>query len=102
VSPYATFVFKATSPSPEVPVFHASLSRLGLEGTLFPLRPLDALEPADLAGGAGADLRRTMLLNWYRVGVGAHRLDRRLRKNLAYRAIKRLVSGPPRAAAHHH
>jgi L-ascorbate metabolism protein UlaG (beta-lactamase superfamily) len=102
VSPYATFVFKATAPSPEVPVFHASLSRLGLEGTLFPLRPLDALEPSDLAGGAAADLRRRMLLNWYRVGVGAHRLDRRLRKNLAYRALKRLVSGPPRAAAHHH
>jgi L-ascorbate metabolism protein UlaG (beta-lactamase superfamily) len=102
VSPYATFIFKSTSPSPEVPVFHASLSRLGLEATLFPLRPLDALEPQDLAGGAASDLRRRMLLNWYRVGVGAHRLDRKLRANLAYRALKRLVSGPPRAVAHHH
>jgi hypothetical protein len=69
---------------------------------LFPLRPLDALEPQDLAGGAAADLRRRMLLNWYRAGVGAHRLDRKLRTNLAYRALKRLVSGPPRAVAHHH
>ena len=102
VSPYATFIFKSTSPSPEVPVFHASLSRIGLESSLFPLRPLDALEPQDLVGGAAADLRRRMLLNWYRVGVSAHRLDRKFRTNLAYRALKRLVSGPPRAAVHHH
>jgi L-ascorbate metabolism protein UlaG (beta-lactamase superfamily) len=97
VVPYATFTFERTTPALEVGEFAEQMRQAGMTDRLVPLRPLDALEPDDLAGGASASRRRRFLQRYMRVTIGLARADQRLASNLAYRALRRLRRGalPP-------
>ena len=66
------------------------------------LRPFDAATPDDLSDASQAAMRRQYLLTVLRAGAAAKRIDRRLKHNLGYRLVKRVLQGPPRQAAHHH
>jgi hypothetical protein len=66
------------------------------------LRPFDAATPDDLSDTSQASMRRQYLLTVLRAGAAAKRIDRRLKHNLGYRLVKRVLQGPPRQAAHHH
>ena len=102
VVPYATFTFsRLTTPAP-LSEFEAALNQKGLGATLLPLRPLDALDPADLNGSGRAARRRRWLCGWHRAGARASKLDQHLRQYVGYRLARRLLSGAVSSAASHH
>lgn len=102
VTPYATFNFAPFDVPAESKEFDEALTAAGLGDLLLPLRPFDSAGPADLTDASPAALRRRYLLTVLRAGATARRLDRRLKHNLGYRLVKRVIQGAPRPAAHHH
>ena len=103
VVPYATFNFSPFDVPAQSKQFDEALTAAGLSNLLLPLRPFDAAGPADLTDTSQAAMRRRYLLTVLRAGATAKRLDRRLKNNLGYRLVKRVIQGrAPRPAAHHH
>ena len=99
VVPYATFAFDRLTPAREIRAFVDEMERAGFADRLALLRPLDALEPADLTS-PGAARRRRFLRRWLSATAMLVRVDRRLQRFLAYRFLKRLrrVVRPPEDA----
>jgi L-ascorbate metabolism protein UlaG (beta-lactamase superfamily) len=102
VIPYATFNFTPFDVPAQSREFDEALKAAQLTDLLLPLRPFDAATPDDLSDTSQASMRRQYLLTVLRAGAAAKRIDRRLKHNLGYRLVKRVLQGPPRQAAHHH
>jgi L-ascorbate metabolism protein UlaG (beta-lactamase superfamily) len=102
VVPYATFNFTPFDVPAQSKEFDEALRAARLHELLLPLRPFDAATPDDLGDSSQAAMRRQYLLTVLRAGAAAKRIDRRLKGNLGYRLVKRVLQGPARAAAHHH
>jgi L-ascorbate metabolism protein UlaG (beta-lactamase superfamily) len=102
VIPYATFNFTPFDVPAQSREFDEALRNARLNDLLLPLRPFDAATPDDLTDSSQASMRRQYLLTVLRAGAAAKRIDRRLKHNLGYRLVKRVLQGPPRQAAHHH
>ncbi len=102
VVPYATFTFSPRATPGEVADLLTELRAAGLADRLLPLPTQSAVEPTDLDGSSRAMRRRRGLQQWFATGAKVSRVDRRLKKNPAYRFARRLVSGASTAAAHHH
>ena len=102
VVPYATFTFNPRATPGEVADLLNELRAAGLSDRLLPLPTQGAVEPTDLDGSSRAMRRRRNLQQWFATGARVSRLDRRLKKNPAYRFARRLVSGSATPAAHHH
>ena len=102
VVPYATFTFNPRATPGEVAELLTELRSVGLGDRLLPLPTQGAVEPMDLDGSSRAVRRRRGLQQWFATGAKVSRLDRRLKKNPAYRFARRLVSGGSTPAAHHH
>jgi L-ascorbate metabolism protein UlaG (beta-lactamase superfamily) len=103
VAPYATFNFSPFDVPAQSREFDEALVSAGRSQLLLPLRPFDSAGPADLTDASQAAMRRRYLLTVLRAGATAKRLDRRLKNNLGYRLVKRVIQGrAPRPAAHHH
>lgn len=102
VVPYATFTFNPRATPGEVAELLTALRAAGLGDRLLPLPTQGAVEPTDLDGSSRALRRRRSLQQWFATGASVSRLDRRLKKNPAYRFARRLVSGASTPAAHHH
>jgi hypothetical protein len=103
VVPYATFNFSPFDVPAQSKEFDEALIAAGMTDLLLPLRPFDAAGPADLADTSQAAMRRRYLLTVLRAGAAAKRMDRRLKNNLGYRLVKRVLQrggSPP--AVHHH
>jgi L-ascorbate metabolism protein UlaG (beta-lactamase superfamily) len=86
-APYATFNFPRWSTPAQVSVFESALSHLGLQNTLFPFRPFDALESSDFQPGTSRELRRRALVRWFKFGATMSRYHQRLLTNRIYRFI---------------
>ena len=97
VVPYATFAFERTMADPEIWKFATQMQSAGLGDRLMLLRPLDAVEPADLTGRWSALWRRRGLQAWIQVAAALTRVDRRFGRKFPYRLLKRWrrVSRPP-------
>jgi L-ascorbate metabolism protein UlaG (beta-lactamase superfamily) len=97
VVPYATFAFERTMADPEVWRFAAAMDHAGLGDRVLLLRPIDAIEPSDLAGGPSALRRRRFLRRWIWAAARLTQADRRYSRRFPYRILKRLwhVSRPP-------
>jgi L-ascorbate metabolism protein UlaG (beta-lactamase superfamily) len=103
IAPYATFTFTKTKPSLQVRMFADEMAKAGLSDRLLALRPLDSLEPEDLAGGRRSALLRTFLNGWLRATVAVDRTDRRLQISRVYHGVRSLLSRPKlQLPAHHH
>ena len=102
VIPYATFNFTPFDVPSQSKEFDEALKGAKLNDLLLPLRPFDAATPDDLTESSQATMRRQYLLTVLRAGAAAKRIDRRLKHNLGYRLVKRVLKGPARVAAHHH
>ena len=103
VVPYATFNFSPFDVPAQSKQFDEALTAAGLSHLLLPLRPFDAAGPADLTDASQPAMRRRYLLTVLRAGATAKRLDRKLKNNLGYRLVKRVIQGrAPRPTAHHH
>lgn len=103
VAPYATFNFSPFDVPAQSKEFDEALGAAGLSHLLLPLRPFDSAGPADLTDASQAAMRRRYLLTVLRAGATAKKLDRRLKNNLGYRLVKRVIQGrAPRPAAQHH
>lgn len=90
VVPYATFTFSRWATPRAVVEFAGALEKVGQRSTLFPLRPLDALDLSDL-NGLRSKARRRFLYSWHHVGSRVSAIDRRMRRNPAYRVARRLL-----------
>jgi L-ascorbate metabolism protein UlaG (beta-lactamase superfamily) len=103
VVPYATFTFSPFNVPAQSKEFDEALTAAGMSDLLLPLRPFDSAGPADLTDASPAAMRRRYLLTVLRAASTAKRIDRRLKNNLGYRLVKRVLQrGTPRPAAHHH
>ena len=103
VVPYATFNFSPFDVPAQSKEFDEALTAAGMTDLLLPLRPFDAAGPADLTDASQPAMRRRYLLTVLRAGAAAKRIDRRLKNNLGYRLVKRVLQrggSPP--AVHHH
>ncbi|HEY7532611.1 MAG TPA: MBL fold metallo-hydrolase, partial [Nitrospiraceae bacterium] len=89
--PYATFNFWPWSTPVAVQQFDKALRAAGLANTLHPLRPFGSLAASDLAGPSN-ELRRRMLVNWFRFGSTMSAYDRRLQTNREYRYLRRRLA----------
>jgi L-ascorbate metabolism protein UlaG (beta-lactamase superfamily) len=97
VVPYATFAFERTMADPELWQFDGEMGRAGLTDRLLLLRPLDAVEPTDLAGRWPAVLRRRLLRRWMWMAASFSGLKRRYGRRFPYRLLPgfRGVRRPP-------
>jgi L-ascorbate metabolism protein UlaG (beta-lactamase superfamily) len=102
VVPYATFNFTPYDVPPQAREFDLALKAAGLSRLLLPLRPFDAAEPDDLTDSAQAAIRREYLLTVLRTGAAAKKIDGRLKHNLGYRLVKRVLSRRSSLPAIHH
>lgn len=103
VVPYATFNFSPFDVPAQSKEFDEALVAANMGDLLLPLRPFDAASPSDLTDASHAAMRRRYLVTVLRAAATAQRIDRRLKHNLGYRLVKRVLQrGTPRAAAHHH
>ena len=103
VVPYATFNFTPFDVPAQSKEFDEALKNARLGDLLLPLRPFDAATPDDLTESSQASMRRQYLLTVLRAGAAAKRIDRRLKHNLGYRLVKRVLQrGNAQPAAHHH
>lgn len=103
VVPYATFTFSRWATPLAVSRFWKALRPFRLDRCLYPLRPLDSLEPSDLNGVPSSMMRRWTILAWFRIGGIWRVLLRRLQSYRSYRFLRRAVSQylPSRASRHH-
>jgi hypothetical protein len=91
VVPYATFTFPRWSTPIEVGEFAAALRARRLGQVLYPMRPLDRIDPEDLRGRWFAAARRSALVAWFRIGGAISRLDRGLYANVGYRYLRKAL-----------
>lgn len=103
VVPYATFNFSPFDVPAQSKEFDEALRATGRNDLLLPLRPFDAAGPSDLTDASQPAIRRQYLLTVLRAGAAAKRIDRRLKNNLGYRLVKRVLQGgATRPSTHHH
>ena len=103
VVPYALFVFKRWTSHEHAQWFREELKKRGLADTLYPLRPLDSVGLADLAGAFGSRLRRRLLLGLYSLAKAGRLIDRWLGKIRVYRGLRwALKRAFPSSSVEHH
>lgn len=89
VVPAAEFAFSRWVPRRNTLRFGAELEAAGLGDRFHPMRPLDALEPADLRSRRRDAWRRWRNRLGLRVGEAADGLDGRLQRRRWYRLLRR-------------